>query len=112
MKKITICIFSILVLCFHLQAQDSPAEQLAHRIAGKMKDSLKLTAQQTDAIYSANVQLHKLKMTVRGTYTNPDSLRIHLQRSENIRDSLYRVVLPYSKFLLYKKNKARLINNN
>jgi len=99
-------------LCFSLQAQNSPAEQLAHRIAGKMKDSLKLTAQQMDAIYNANIKLHKIKMNVRGAYTNSDSLRIHLQRAENDRDSLYRLALPYSKFILYKKNKARLINNN
>ncbi len=68
-------------------AQATPAEQVAERIALKMKDSLALSTQQNKSIYSLNMQLHNQKMAIRQEHTNSPSLRLLLQQVENTRDS-------------------------
>lgn len=100
---------SLLALC---AAGQSGAEQLATRIAKKMKDSLSLTASQQTQIYTINMQLHQQKQQVFTRYQASDSLRIHLQRIENSRDTLYSSVLSPDKYLLYRQKKRNLISNN
>ena len=87
-------------------------EQLSNHIAQKMKDSLNLTNQQRDSIYAVNIQLSEWKISVRQQYTNPDSLRRHMQIVENRRDSLYRPFLSEEKYQLYLQKKRNLISNN
>lgn len=90
----------------------NPATQLANHIAQKMKDTLTLTAQQKNQIYTVNINLHNLKMTIRQQYTNPDSLRIKMQRIERGRDSLYHLILPEPKYQLYLQKKRNLVSAN
>lgn len=94
-------------------AQQSPAEEIAEKIAKKMKDSLQLTTVIQNQLYNVNLQLHGQKMTVRQQYAaSPDTLTMMTQRIENTRDSLYRTVLQDdSKYLLYKQKKGNLISN-
>ena len=109
-------IFVLLSCCCLLlsltgQAQ-APAEQVAEKIARKMKDSLGLTEQQKELIYGINVTIHNLKAAVWQRYNQRDSVRVHLQMIENRRDSLYRRVLTEEKFGLYRLKKRYLVNNN
>ncbi|NML23884.1 hypothetical protein HHL16_23590 [Pseudoflavitalea sp. G-6-1-2] len=87
----------------------SPGEQVAAKIAKKMKDSLALTEEQRVAIYDINMQMHNKKMPLFIKYKGTDSLRILLQRIENSRDTLYSAVLPPEKYLLYKQKKTVLV---
>lgn len=96
---------------FAVSAQ-SVAEQLADKIARKMKDSLLLTDQHKNQLYTLNMQLHQQKQIAFARYRGSDSLRIHLQRIENSRDSLYSTVLPPEKFQLYKQKKRALVTND
>lgn len=88
------------------------AETLAKKIADKMKDSLALTEQQRNAIFDLNMQIRNEKMQKRKKYANDPLLGNQLQKVENTRDSLYRAVLPEDKFILYKKKKTNIVNNN
>ncbi|OJV99945.1 MAG: hypothetical protein BGO52_02405 [Sphingobacteriales bacterium 44-61] len=92
--------------------QQSPAEEVAARIAGRMKDSLELTITVRDQLYNVNLQLHDRKMAARQQYTEPEALRQSIQQIENTRDSLYRIVLQdENKYFLYKQKKRNLIGN-
>ncbi len=93
-------------------AQNDPANQLASKIAQKMKDSLNLTALQKIAIQNTNMDLYLLKKTVRLQHPGSDSLRIFLQRIENKRDTLYSAILSQQEYLLFKQKKRNLVNNN
>lgn len=95
-------------------AQQTLSEELAAKIARKIKDSLGLSAAVHDQLYVINVQLHQQKMAVRSQYTNaPDSLRVNIQRVENKRDSLYRAVMQDdAKWILYRQKKVNLISSN
>lgn len=111
MKKL---IFPILLFTISIGktfAQSDNATRLATRIAQKMKDSLSLTEQQMNGIYSINIELHNRKMAIREQYKSIDSLRLYFQRIENTRDSLYGSVLSLDQMLLYRQKKRFLINN-
>lgn len=97
-----------------LQAQSSPAETLAGRIADRMRDSLSLSAGQRSAIYTANMQLHERKMNIRRDHASaPAEWTALMQRVENTRDSIYQTILQNEeKFQLYKMKKKELVNNN
>lgn len=106
----------ILLLCIFLTvaatAQSDHANQLASKIAQKMKDSLNLTGLQKNAIKDINMNLYELKKTSRLQHRGSDSLRIFLQRIENKRDTLYSAILSQQEYLLYKQKKRNLVNNN
>lgn len=89
---------------------NSVAENLAKKIADKMKDTLALTEQQRNSIFEINMQIHNRKMEKRKQYANDPLMGNQLQRVENTRDSLYRNVLPEDKFILYKKKKPNMMN--
>jgi len=103
----------ILVMTGSAFAQQSPAEEIADKIAKKMKDSLQLTTAVQSQLYNVNLQLHGQKMAVRQQYAaSSDTLTMMIQRVENTRDSLYRAVLQdEDKYLLYKQKKRNLISN-
>ena len=115
MNKLKVLIlFSMLVVSEPIYAQttNTPATQLAYRIAQKMKDTLGLTVAQRTQIYNINVNLNDRKMAIRQQFTNPDSLRIKMQRVERGRDSLYHLILPEPKFQLYLQKKKYLVSTN
>jgi hypothetical protein len=110
--KILLTIAVILLITTTTNAQNSPASDLASRIAQKMKDTLDLSAQQKTQIYTINMQLHYKKMSARQQYFGTDSVRFYLQRIENTRDSLYHGVLSEEKYLLYQDKKTNLVTSN
>lgn len=99
-----------------IMAQDStqvsPAEKLAQKIATKMKDSLGLTDQQKNEVYTINMNLHDQKAVIWKKYINRDSIQVHLQRIENTRDFQYQQVLPDVKYSLYKQKKKEIVGGN
>lgn len=110
-NKIITTLFFVFVL-YAAKGQTSTAEQIADRIAQRMKDSLSLTNQQKDSIYSINMKISDWKSSARQQYNANDSLRFYLQVIENRRDSLYKAVLDEPNYLLYKQKKRNLVNNN
>lgn len=113
MRKLILLIAICIVLQCYTNAQSNPAEQLAQNIATKMKDTLDLTVQQKDSIYTVNMYLHNQKVLVRQQYAGNDSLiRLHTQLVENTRDSLYHPFLSEPKYLLYLEKKRNLVRNN
>lgn len=112
--KYSLIIAISIIASVRVCAQQTPQEELAAKIAGKMKDSLGLSTAVHDQIYVINLQLHQQKMAVRSQYANvPDSLRINIQRVENKRDSLYRAVMQSdAKWILYRQKKVNLISSN
>ncbi|MBY0349080.1 MAG: hypothetical protein K2W79_12545 [Hydrotalea flava] len=87
--------------------------QLAEKLAKKMKDSLDLTGQQKQQLKDVNKQLHNSKMALRNQYSGQDSvLTIKIRQVENTRDSLYRPILGEQKFLLYRQKKINLLQMN
>lgn len=101
-----ICFFSVAA-----KSQSSPAELLADRIATRMKDTLDLSIEQKNLLYTINMNLHERKLLVRQQFASSDSLTNKLQKVEASRDSLYRRVLPEEKYLLYRDKKRVLISN-
>lgn len=115
MKKLVILFGSFLLMQLKVLSQNnnnSPAEQMASKIAKKMKDTLNLTGQQRNQIYTINMYLHNKKAAVRQQFSNPDDIRINTQRIENKRDSLYRTILSEEKYLLYREKKKNLVTGN
>ncbi|RPE06023.1 hypothetical protein EGT74_27120 [Chitinophaga lutea] len=88
------------------------AEQLSHKIADKMRDTLDLRTEQRNMIYGLNMQLYHQKAQARSESKSPDSVRVKIQRIENGRDSLYKAVLTDAQYRLYLSRKRSLINNN
>ena len=111
MKKIIIVLL-ILYSAGAINAQTTPAMALSDKIAGRMKDSLSLSVDQRKQLYEINMQLAEKKKAVFRQYSARDSVRQQLQKIESTRDSLYSLVLPADKYLLYKQKKTRLLNNN
>ncbi|MFT3823037.1 MAG: hypothetical protein QM731_03920 [Chitinophagaceae bacterium] len=111
MNKILLTVIIILAVTT-VKAQENPATVLASKIAQKMKDSLSLTTEQMQSIYTINMQLHQQKMAARQQYAGNPSLGNYIQKIENTRDSLYRPVLTDEKYQLYKSKKRNLVSNN
>lgn len=111
MKLLIVTIFFLLIAVIS-KAQSAAAMQVAEKIAQRMKDSLLLTDQQKDSIYSLNILLSNKKAQLRRQYTNMDSLEHHFQLVESSRDSLYRIVLGEEKYQLYKTRKRNLVKSN
>ncbi len=92
-------------------AQSDYANQLANKIAGKMKDSLGLTVTQAAQLVAINMALSNQKQVARQQHPGPSAIT-YIQKIENTRDSLYKQILPADKYLLYKQKKRNLVNNN
>ena len=102
-----------LLSCFGISAQSSTtAEQIAERIAQKMKDSLNLTSQQKTGVYNVNMYIANQKALARQQYVGSDSLTRFIQQAEGKRDSLYRTVIPDSLYQIYRQKKRTLISAN
>lgn len=108
--------YNLLVLTLLLSVAfcngQSPAETLANKIAGKMKDTLSLTDSQRIQVYNINMQLHNQKIAIRQQYAGSDSLNAKIQSVENTRDSMYHIILADEKYTLYLQKKINLVNNN
>ena len=102
-----------LLSSFGISAQSSTtAEQIAERIAQKMKDSLNLTSQQKTGVYNVNMYIANQKALARQQYVGSDSLTRFIQQAEGKRDSLYRTVIPDSLYQIYRQKKRTLISAN
>jgi hypothetical protein len=114
MKQLVIISIIIFSIGFKLCAQEdnTPAAQLAHKIANKMRDSLNLTNQQTAKIFTINMDLHRKKSQVMHQSQSRDITARQLQTIENTRDSSYSRVLSTDQFSLYLKKKRFIVNNN
>jgi hypothetical protein len=111
MKHILI-LFIVIVLNKQLFAQHTAGEQIADKIAQKMKDTLSLSKSQKTQIYNINMQLNNSKSVARQTNTNIDTISIKIQKIENTRDSFYRLILSNKQYDLYRQKKRNLIKNN
>lgn len=111
MKKILFIII-LQAVAYTGFGQQTPAKEVASKIADNLHQVLELSKEKRDSIYSINLWLHERKTEMRQQFTNPDSIRIHVNRIERLRDSLYRPVLGTDKFPLYKNQKAALITIN
>ncbi len=110
--KIVLVTVLFLLIGMASKAQSATAIQIADKIARRMKDSLSLTEQQKDSINSLNILLSNKKAQLRKQYTDIDSLQVHFQRVERLRDTLYKTILGDEKYLMYKKKKRYLVSNN
>jgi hypothetical protein len=112
----TAVLLIVLAFCvFSLKAQTpaNPAEDVANKIATKMKDSLGLTDTQRTEVYAINMNLHTQKQNARELHTgNAQATAAAVQNIEKTRDSLYQTVLTAAQFTIYKQKKRFLINVN
>lgn len=112
-KYITFTIgFFLFGVAVKAQQPDPRAVFISHKIAKKMADSLRLTAEQRVQIHQVNMQLHDQKELIRQQTTIPDSLEVRFQRIEDTRDSLYLPVIGAGKFPVYLEKKKSLVTNN
>jgi hypothetical protein len=105
----------LFVFCFvtnvgHAQTKVIPAQEIAGRVAIKMKDSLQLTVEQETQVYKINLQLNEEKKLVMQSEKVRDSIGVKLQRIENSRDLRYKAVLPADKYKLYLSKKRNLLS--
>jgi hypothetical protein len=91
--------------------QTAISDSVSIKIARKMKDSLQLTSALENQILEINKFLAAQKQLVRRDFTSMDSLRIHIQKIEMKRDTLYSEILG-AKHTLYLQKKHKLVNNN
>jgi hypothetical protein len=113
MKKILINLFVLVVGNLSVNAQANNAEAFANKIAQRMKDTLALSQVQKEQVFAINKQLYQQKQAAWQQYSHTDSLiTFHVQRIEDMRDSLYKAVLTNDQFRVYRDKKRRLINNN
>lgn len=106
-------IATFIILGYQSRSQQTDVvTSVANKIADRIKDSLSLTTEQRNGIYQANLWIHQQKQGVRTQYSSTDSVRIHIQRIENKRDSVYYLVLPMEKYEAYLIRKIELIRND
>ena len=88
MKKIfSVVVFVFVVNYLQAQEQNTPAAQLAHHIADKMKDTLGLDNQQTAKVFKVNMDLYKQKAEARTKPQDRIAVGKDLQRIEGTRDT-------------------------
>ncbi len=113
MKKIVVFILLLLAACnINAQQQNTPAEKLAHHIANKMADSLNLTNQQRQNIFTANMDLHQQKMQARSKSQDRIIVGKELQRIEGTRNSYYKNILTETEYNLYFQKRQVFITAN
>jgi len=95
---------------------DKPAatveDKKAKRIAKLVSDSLSLNEGQRQQLYEANIKFQQMNLNKRQQFANSDSLDYYMRGAESKRDSLYRLVLPQSKYQLYLQKKKVFLSNN
>ncbi|WP_121353941.1 hypothetical protein [Flavisolibacter nicotianae] len=103
----------LLIASVQTSAQYSTPVLVASKIAGKLQDSLGLTALQKKRVFTANMQIYDWKRAAREQFDITDAqLQVKTQEAENKRDSLYKEVLTNAQYLLYKQKKQNLVTNN
>lgn len=112
MRKYIMLIFLIIFCSIYSFGQTSPSEQLAQRIANKMRDTLTLTALQTQSMYNINLNLDTRKMQARTISTDRIIVGRAIQAVEKTRDSLYRIGLTAPQYELYLQKKKNIVKNN
>lgn len=117
LHRIALMVLAGLAICLASYTQgkrnlpsDSLLQANAARMAKTMSDSLKLTNVQKNRLEAANLQIAMAKRQARAdTLLSPDKMAGRLQRAENMRDSLYRRILPAEKFDEYTRRRATLL---
>ena len=112
MKKIIFLTLLSISFSGSIMAQQTPAAQLAHKIADKMKDSLGLSNQQRAKVFQINMDLFHQKDEARKRSTDRTVIGRDIQSIEKTRDSLYKPELTTEQYLLYLQKKRWLVNNN
>jgi hypothetical protein len=113
MKKILLFIIFLVAACsLNAQQDNTPAAQLAHHIAEKMKDTLGLSNQQRARVFQINMDLFHQKDEARKKSTDRAVVGRDIQTIEKTRDSLYKLELTAEQYLLYLQKKRWLVNNN
>lgn len=112
MKKIFCIIMLLLFNLNFLQAQETPAAQLSHKIANKIADSLSLNNQQRAKLFGINMELFRKKTEARKKSTNRAIVGKELQQIEGSRDAMYKEILTQEQYTLYLQKKKNLVNNN
>ena len=112
MKKYILLSFFLSAECQFSFCQTSPSEQLAQRIANKMKDTLALSSVQTQSVYIINLNLHTKKMQARTLSTDRVVVGRAIQALEKTRDSLYKIGLTPTQYQYYLQKKRNLIKSN
>jgi hypothetical protein len=122
MKKILFAFILGLSICFQIKAQQATplaanvqanVDNLAQKMAKKMKDSLNLSGKEYQAIMKINKEISEQKLQLRKKFpNNMDSLIRNTQRIENTRDTLYKAILSKQQFSTYLTKKRNLIRNN
>lgn len=112
MKHSLICVL-FLSATVGTSAQATQADQdIAARIAQRIKDTLGLANGQKDQLYTVNLQLAVRKRQIWAQTTILDTVRVRVQRVENTRDSLYQPILSAAEFEAYRQKKRNLVHNN
>lgn len=110
-----IYVLALLLIAFGGKAssQNSTPAFIAGKIAEKLRDTLALTDVQKDRVFAVNMQIYNCKRAARAQYSIDDAqLQVKIQEAENTRDSLYKEILTNTQYLLYKRKKPGLVNNN
>ena len=105
-------IFASLLLLFFSHgsyAQTSQTDSLANLLAQKMKDSLSLTSEQKNQIYTINTTILTRDSNLRKMFIGSKSLISYLELLGEQRDSLYKSALPNDKYLLYLSKKRNIV---
>lgn len=111
MKKL-ILFGAFLIMGTSINAQSATSEALAKKIALKVRDTLGLSSGDADRIYGANMQIAREKETLWSDFRSSPDLRAYLQKAENKRDSLYKIILSADRYVKYLRKKSVLISSN
>jgi predicted Holliday junction resolvase-like endonuclease len=112
LKSIIIIILAISINT-NIQGQtESRGRNLEQKQSQRMEDSLQLTKTERLQIFKINSDIADQKSEVRKKTSDILELTKLTQQIENTRDSLYRIVLPKDKYVLYLEKKTKVLNNN
>lgn len=109
-KVMLLTLLSFSTVRLYAQFSDSTLMLRSIRISNMFRDSLRLTVQEYNRINQINFQILKQKTTIMQDTANRLQTGRNIQRVENTRDSLYQIVLPAEKFLLYRQLKPVLLS--
>lgn len=116
MKKLTLLLCSCVCLWVTSLAQNNQnkkedkGQELATRMADRLRDSLSLSPSQRQAIYEVNLDLHKQKMKAWEKTKDRGVLGKELQKIEDKRDKEYQKFLTDEQYQNYRKKKRNLIS--
>lgn len=111
MYRIFMVISMLVIVNFGMAQADSVVKRSARDLAVRMADSLRLNAEERSNIEAANLTIMMQKRAARQA-NGGDRMKTAkaLQAAENMRDSLYKAILPSVKYERYLSRKIKLVN--